>query len=96
MGRGFFEPSKSASNVSLQLGSGVIGKVVSEMAFGKTKAMTLTQIEETVKQFVVGAEMCSKAGFEGVQLHAAHGYLLAQFLSPKVMVINFAWIMTIC
>ena len=44
--------------------------------------MTLQDIEELVKDFGLAAERAKMAGFDGVQIHAAHGYLLSQFLSP--------------
>ncbi|WRS27599.1 NAD(P)/FAD-dependent oxidoreductase [Oscillospiraceae bacterium MB08-C2-2] len=44
--------------------------------------MTTEQVEELVQQFIDGAERCKKAGIDGVELHAAHGYMLNQFLSP--------------
>ncbi len=44
--------------------------------------MTLQNIEELVKDFGLAAERAKTAGFDGVQIHAAHGYLLSQFLSP--------------
>ncbi|MEN0050616.1 MAG: hypothetical protein AAF806_26360, partial [Bacteroidota bacterium] len=51
--------------------------------FGKPKAMTEKDIEKVVEGFVKAAVLCQEAGFTGVQIHAAHGYLLNQFLSPK-------------
>ncbi len=50
--------------------------------FGKPKAMKEHQIETVIKNFVNAARICKKAGFTGIQFHAAHGYLLSQFLSP--------------
>ncbi|MGA5219738.1 NADH:flavin oxidoreductase/NADH oxidase family protein [Streptomyces cinereoruber] len=52
--------------------------------FGKPTAMTAQQIEETVARYAVTAQRAEKAGFDGVEVHAAHGYLLSQFLSPLV------------
>ena len=46
-----------------------------------TEAMTVEQIQETVQYFAEAARRCREAGFDGVQIHAAHGYLLSEFLS---------------
>jgi 2,4-dienoyl-CoA reductase-like NADH-dependent reductase (Old Yellow Enzyme family) len=45
-------------------------------------AMTAEQIDETLHRFVVSAVKAEQAGFDGVEIHGAHGYLLSQFLSP--------------
>ncbi|MFC9530249.1 NADH:flavin oxidoreductase/NADH oxidase family protein [Streptomyces sp. NPDC056975] len=52
--------------------------------FGRPTAMTPAQIDATVTRFAVTAHRAEKAGFDGVEVHAAHGYLLSQFLSPLV------------
>lgn len=48
----------------------------------ETRAMTLEDIERIPVYFAQGARRAREAGFDGVQLHAAHGYLLCEFLSP--------------
>ncbi len=50
--------------------------------FGRPRAMTPAEIDVTVLRFARAALTAKKAGFTGVQVHAAHGYLLSQFLSP--------------
>ncbi|MCK8521127.1 NADH:flavin oxidoreductase/NADH oxidase family protein [Aquimarina sp. D1M17] len=50
--------------------------------FGKPKAMTEEDIQDVIKGFVNAAKISKNAGFTGVQIHSAHGYLLSQFLSP--------------
>lgn len=46
------------------------------------KEMTKEEISETVDAFRQGAERAKKAGFEVIEIHAAHGYLINEFLSP--------------
>ena len=50
--------------------------------FGTPKAMDEADIAELIERFASSAKMAEQAGFNGVQIHAAHGYLLSQFLSP--------------
>ncbi|MCW2981826.1 MAG: 2,4-dienoyl-CoA reductase [Solirubrobacterales bacterium] len=52
--------------------------------FARPVSMSETQISETVERFAVTAALAERAGFDGVEVHAAHGYLLSQFLSPLV------------
>ena len=44
--------------------------------------LTAAEIEELIEAFVSGAVNVREAGYDGIELHAAHGYLIAQFLSP--------------
>ncbi|KAL9101830.1 MAG: hypothetical protein Q9163_002955 [Psora crenata] len=64
----------SASDVQLE--GSVFG-----MTFAKPHAATPDEIQHIIESFVHAAEYLYKAGYDGIQLHGAHGYLLAQFLS---------------
>ena len=48
------------------------------------RGLLLAEVEQLVEDFVAAAVRSEKAGFDGVEIHGAHGYILAQFLSPEV------------
>jgi 2,4-dienoyl-CoA reductase-like NADH-dependent reductase (Old Yellow Enzyme family) len=66
----------SASDVQLE------GNVMG-MTFAKPRAATDEDIKNIIEGFAHAAEYLEKAGYDGVELHGAHGYLLAQFLAPS-------------
>jgi 2,4-dienoyl-CoA reductase-like NADH-dependent reductase (Old Yellow Enzyme family) len=63
---------KSASDIWLKRGG----------FYAKPKAMNEDEILEVIENFGNAARRCIQGGFTGIQIHAAHGYLLNQFLSP--------------
>lgn len=68
-------PGWAPSAVPLKMGKH--GKL-----FAPIKALNTEQIAAIVQRFADTARQAEAAGFDGVQIHAAHGYLISQFLSP--------------
>ncbi|MGJ8560431.1 MAG: NADH:flavin oxidoreductase/NADH oxidase family protein [Litorimonas sp.] len=67
----------SASDSKLEMGSDAINNM-----FAAARAMSEDEIRGLIRHFGESALAAQACGFDGVQVHAAHGYLLAQFLSP--------------
>lgn len=65
---------KSASDVQLALPGG---------QFAKPVPLSKAEIADLVQRWAIAAKACQNAAFTGVQIHAAHGYLVSQFLSPR-------------
>ena len=59
--------------------------------FAQPRAMTEQEIEVLIERFVATSKQAESAGFTGVQVHAAHGYLISQFLSPLTNLRSDQW-----
>lgn len=76
------DPALAPSSVKLNLGSDFLTKTVIDKTFGTPKEMNDNDIEAVIEKFLHGTRVAHAAGFAGIQLHAAHGFLLSQYLSP--------------
>ncbi|MFS8124758.1 NADH:flavin oxidoreductase/NADH oxidase family protein [Rhizobium sp. BR 250] len=75
MPAGLGQPTLAPSAIALDLGA-------QSKVFPVPREMTSDDIAEIERRFVNTAVLAERAGFTGVEIHAAHGYLLSQFLSP--------------
>ncbi|UNI24251.1 hypothetical protein JDV02_010014 [Purpureocillium takamizusanense] len=75
--------SIAPSAVPLLLGQGIVPRAISALVFGTPRAMSVDEIRHVVARFADSARLAAEAGFSGVQIHGAHGYLVAQFLSAR-------------
>ncbi|KAM6537957.1 hypothetical protein FALCPG4_003853 [Fusarium falciforme] len=81
--KSFWTKNLAPSAVPLDMGSDLVSRLASCVVFGTPKEMTLEDIQTVIQRFANAARIAAAAGFDGVEIHAAHGYLLAQFLSAK-------------
>ena len=84
MPAGLGQPTWAPSAVPLDLGK-------MSRHFNPPQAMTEAVIEDVIQRFARTARLGEQAGFTGVEIHAAHGYLLSQFLSPLSNQRTDAW-----
>jgi 2,4-dienoyl-CoA reductase-like NADH-dependent reductase (Old Yellow Enzyme family) len=75
MPAGLGEETLAPSAIALDLGA-------QSKVFPVPREMTAADIADVERRFVATAVLAEDAGFTGVEIHAAHGYLLSQFLSP--------------
>jgi 2,4-dienoyl-CoA reductase-like NADH-dependent reductase (Old Yellow Enzyme family) len=78
------ETALSPSDKALDMGN------LSKM-FSQPRAMIEQEIEVLIQRFVATSKQAESAGFTGVQVHAAHGYLISQFLSPLTNLRSDQW-----
>ncbi len=75
MPAGLGQQTLAPSAIALDLGA-------QSKVFPVPREMTAADIAEVERRFATTAVLAERAGFTGVEIHAAHGYLLSQFLSP--------------
>ncbi|KAL2808815.1 hypothetical protein BJX63DRAFT_17169 [Aspergillus granulosus] len=81
--RGPFASPIAPSPIPLEMGDSFLQRWMGWFAFPPPREMTQADIDLVTRQFVDSARLMADAGFSGVELHGAHGYLIDQFLNPK-------------
>jgi 2,4-dienoyl-CoA reductase-like NADH-dependent reductase (Old Yellow Enzyme family) len=81
--KGLFEKNIAPSPIPLQFENNIWAKTAQKLIFGTPREMTVAEIQDVVTKHADAAKFLSEAGFDGVELHAAHGYLLNIFMSPQ-------------
>lgn len=71
------------SPIPINLGDGLLARSAVGLLFGTPREMTEEDVRHVVNQFTTTARLAAESGFDGVELHAAHGYLLSTFLTAK-------------
>ena len=77
-----FLPRSAVSTAAPMSASGGFNKIGSRVARLRKRAMTRADMDDMSSAFVTAAMLAREAGFDAVELHMGHGYLLSQFLSP--------------
>ena len=73
---GIFGATIAPSAIPLTLGDGYLERAVSRLVFPAPREMTGADIQRVTRCFVDAARVMADAGFSGVELHGAHGYLV--------------------
>ncbi|KAM7203115.1 NADPH dehydrogenase [Rhypophila sp. PSN 637] len=85
--RPFLSKTVAPSAIQLSLGgsgaSSPLAYLLTKLLFGTPRELTVPEIKDIISRFAQTSLFLAEAGFDGVEIHAAHGYLLSQFLSPR-------------
>ncbi|KAL4923246.1 uncharacterized protein BDV17DRAFT_301920 [Aspergillus undulatus] len=81
--KGIFGSTIAPSAIPINMGDGFIQRWLGWFVFPPPREMTQKDIDAVTRQFVDTARLMADAGFSGIELHGAHGYLIDQFLNPK-------------
>lgn len=77
--KSLFEKNIAPSAVPLDFGPSLVSRAIRSIVFGSPREMTVDDIQNVIGQFGDSAKLAADSGFRGVEIHAAHGYLLGMF-----------------
>jgi 2,4-dienoyl-CoA reductase-like NADH-dependent reductase (Old Yellow Enzyme family) len=85
--KSLFEKNIAPSAVPLDFGPSLVSRAIRSLVFGSPREMTVDDIQRVIAQFGASAKLAADSGFKGVEIHAAHGYLLGEFsfVCPKTL-----------
>lgn len=75
---------EEGAKIAIQLwhGNELNGQAVAPSPRGKYRQITIEEIQRVIKKFTEAVAVCRQAGFDGAEVHGAHGYFVNQFFSP--------------
>lgn len=76
--KSLFEKNIAPSAVPLDFGPSLFSRAIRSLVFGSPREMTADDIQTVITQFGDSAKLAVDTGFRGVEIHAAHGYLLGK------------------
>jgi 2,4-dienoyl-CoA reductase-like NADH-dependent reductase (Old Yellow Enzyme family) len=82
--KGFWDKNMAPSPIPLNIGSGPVAWMARGLVFGTPKEMTTQDVKDVIGGFVNAAKVVQEAGFNGMQLHGAHGYLIGVYRHEAV------------
>lgn len=74
--RGIWANTIAPSAVPINIGSSLLERFIAALAWTAPREMTRAEVERVISQFVDTARLMADAGFSGIELHGAHGYLI--------------------
>jgi 2,4-dienoyl-CoA reductase-like NADH-dependent reductase (Old Yellow Enzyme family) len=75
-------PSQAPSAINVNVGPGRSNDLMRQMKFGDASEMSEKEIDVFVEKWIYACKVVKQAGWAGVGIHGAHGFLLSEFLSP--------------
>jgi 2,4-dienoyl-CoA reductase-like NADH-dependent reductase (Old Yellow Enzyme family) len=84
-------PDRWSGMVTADEGAAMMSPFTAPTSKVEFQVATEDDIAQVIQQFADAAERCVKAGFDAIELHAGHGYLLDEFLSPSVNTRTDGW-----
>lgn len=81
--RGIFASTIAPSAVPISVGNSWLECIIGAIAWTKPRALETDEVYGVIERFVSMARLMADAGFSGIELHGAHGYLIGMFMTMK-------------